>query len=225
MTSTMLATYPDVFAGGAIIAGLPYGVAVNVPQAMERMRGSRGPALADLSALVRAASPHDGPWPTVSVWHGSGDATVNPTNADAIVAQWRGIHGVPEAPSKAGPVDGYPRRAWADASGRTVIEEYTITGMGHGTPLDMSEPDPVGAAGAFMLEARISSTRHIAAFWGLTKAAAAKPKPATSEADTGKALTKPRVIRPTRIPEPVAAPISAVGKIIEDALRSAGLMR
>ena len=30
MTSVMLATYPDVFAAGAIIAGLPYGTATNV---------------------------------------------------------------------------------------------------------------------------------------------------------------------------------------------------
>src|SRR6195256_2478636 len=30
MTTVMLATYPEVFAGGAVIAGLPYGVATNV---------------------------------------------------------------------------------------------------------------------------------------------------------------------------------------------------
>ncbi len=37
MTSIMLACYPDVFAGGAIIAGLPYGAATNVQQAFESM--------------------------------------------------------------------------------------------------------------------------------------------------------------------------------------------
>jgi feruloyl esterase len=37
MTSVMLATYPEVFAGGAIIAGLPYGAAKNVQQAFENM--------------------------------------------------------------------------------------------------------------------------------------------------------------------------------------------
>ena len=31
MASVMLATYPEVFAGGAIIAGLPYGCASTVP--------------------------------------------------------------------------------------------------------------------------------------------------------------------------------------------------
>ena len=37
MTSVMLATYPEVFAGGAIIAGLPYGAATNMQQAFETM--------------------------------------------------------------------------------------------------------------------------------------------------------------------------------------------
>ena len=37
MTSVMLATYPEVFAGGAIVAGLPYGTAARVAEAFESM--------------------------------------------------------------------------------------------------------------------------------------------------------------------------------------------
>lgn len=37
MTSVLLATYPDVFAGGAIIAGLPYGCAHNAHEALRAM--------------------------------------------------------------------------------------------------------------------------------------------------------------------------------------------
>ena len=37
MTSVMLATYPEVFAAGAVIAGLPYGVASNVREALNGM--------------------------------------------------------------------------------------------------------------------------------------------------------------------------------------------
>src|ERR1700720_3949676 len=40
MTSVMLATYPDVFAGGAIIAGLPFGIASNVREALNGMMQS-----------------------------------------------------------------------------------------------------------------------------------------------------------------------------------------
>lgn len=46
MTSVMLATYPEVFAGGAVIAGLPFGVASTVPDAFDRMRGHGGPSTA-----------------------------------------------------------------------------------------------------------------------------------------------------------------------------------
>jgi poly(3-hydroxybutyrate) depolymerase len=38
MTSVMLATYPEVFAAGAIIAGLPYGPATNVKEAHRHTR-------------------------------------------------------------------------------------------------------------------------------------------------------------------------------------------
>src|SRR5277367_3283453 len=37
MAAVMLATYPEVFAGGAIIAGLPYGCARSVQQAFDAM--------------------------------------------------------------------------------------------------------------------------------------------------------------------------------------------
>ena len=41
MTGVMLATYPEVFAGGAVIAGLPYGSATSVKDAFEAMYQSR----------------------------------------------------------------------------------------------------------------------------------------------------------------------------------------
>ncbi|HEX8414713.1 MAG TPA: PHB depolymerase family esterase, partial [Sphingomicrobium sp.] len=44
MAAVMLATYPEVFAGGAIIAGLPFGVANSIPEAFEAMRGNRLPS-------------------------------------------------------------------------------------------------------------------------------------------------------------------------------------
>ncbi len=70
MTSVMLATYPEVFAGGAIIAGLPYGAATNMQQAFETMYQCPPCAARAWGELVRKASRHKGPWPRVSVWHG-----------------------------------------------------------------------------------------------------------------------------------------------------------
>lgn len=168
MTSVMLATYPEVFAGGAIIAGLPYRSADSLMQAMVRMKGFGGPSDSELDALVRGASTFDGPWPTISVWHGGSDSTVNNANADSIVHQWQKIHEVEGPPTRVEKVDGFPRQVWCNADGREVIEEYIIGGMGHGTPIMAGGDEGLGEEGKYMLEVGISSTRHIAHFWGLT---------------------------------------------------------
>lgn len=214
MATIMLATYPDIFAGGAIIAGLPYGTARSVPDAFARMRGDGHPPTAELQALVRSASDHKGPWPTISIWQGTADATVDASNAETIVAQWQGVHGVTGKAPMSDRIDGGLRRLWRDNAGRPVIESWTITGMGHGTPITSRGSDACGIAGPYMLEAGISSTRHIARGWGLLPQAA---------------QAKPATLRPLATPAPKPAAIhtkdGGVGAVIDKALRSAGLIR
>src|SRR6478672_5442021 len=84
MTLAMLASYPEAFAAGAVIAGLPFGIAGNVREALSGMMASPPRPANELGDLVRNASGHKGPWPKLSVWHGSADRTVNPGNADEI---------------------------------------------------------------------------------------------------------------------------------------------
>jgi poly(hydroxyalkanoate) depolymerase family esterase len=168
MTSVMLAAYPEVFAGGAIIAGLPYGAASSINEALETMFAPRRRPAREWGDLVRAASRHRGPWPRVSVWHGSADTVVRPDNADEIVKQWTDVHDLEPAPTMTERVDGYPRQVWRDRSGRDVIELYTIPGMAHGAPVAAGTADThCGIPGAFLLDVGISSSYHIAKFWGL----------------------------------------------------------
>ena len=170
MTSVMLATYPELFAAGAVIAGLPFGVATNVREALSGMFQTPPHPAGELGDLVRNASDHKGPWPKLSVWHGSADRTVNPANANEIVKQWLDVHHLPTAPMSEGTVDGYPRQVWWNADGETLVESYTITNMAHGTPLGIADNDErYGAQGAFLIEAGISSSYHIANFFGLTE--------------------------------------------------------
>lgn len=164
MSAAMLAAYPEVFAAGAIIAGLPYGTAVNVQEAFESMFQGKQRSGKEWGDAVRRASRHHGPWPRVSIWHGDRDETVKPANAEALIAQWCDVHGIDGGPVEA-MVDGYPRKVWR-RDGVDTIESYTITGMAHGTPLDTHVHG--GTAGPFLLEAGISSSYHIARFFGLT---------------------------------------------------------
>jgi poly(hydroxyalkanoate) depolymerase family esterase len=168
MTSVMLATYPEVFAGGAIVAGLPYGSAANVQEAFDAMFQGRARRGSEWGDLVRAASPHDGPWPKVSVWHGSADPTVKPTNADEIVKQWADVHGLAEGPALVTTVDGHLRRVWRNSDGEDALEAYTIAGMAHGAPIAVGASDgDCGHAAPFIIDAGISSTYRIAQFWDL----------------------------------------------------------
>jgi poly(hydroxyalkanoate) depolymerase family esterase len=252
MTSVMLATYPDVFAAGAIIAGLPYGVASNVREALTGMHGSRAHSPHELGDLVRQASQHKGKWPKLSVWHGSVDRVVNPANADEIVKQWLDVHGLPAAPMSEGIVNGHPHRVWWNADGETVVESYTITNMAHGTPLGLADNDNrYGTAGAFLIEAGISSSWLIAKFFGLTawirerKVAASKAAPADSPSaklippvspipapdsipmpDLSKVLWPLTTLQPRPAPErKPRRPGVDVGTIITRALTAAGLMK
>jgi poly(hydroxyalkanoate) depolymerase family esterase len=170
MTCVMLAIYPELFAAGAVIAGLPFGTATNVNEAFESMFHVRARSAREWGNLVRAASPHRGPWPRVSVWHGSADTVVMPQNADQIVKQWIDVHGLDHAPARIEMVDGNPRRVWRNHAGSEVIESYTIFDMAHGTPLASGTSEKhCGVPGAFLLDVGISSSYHIAKFWGLTE--------------------------------------------------------
>jgi poly(hydroxyalkanoate) depolymerase family esterase len=245
MTSVMLASYPEVFAGGAIIAGLPFGVATNVREALNGMYQSPSRPAGELGDLVRSASSHKGPWPKVSVWHGSADRTVNPANANEIVKQWLDLHHLSAVPMSKANVDGYPRQVWWNADGETIVESYTITDMAHGTPLGLADNDErYGAQGAFLIEAGISSSYHIAKFFGLTEivprpkaaatatvSAAAKIAPVTAQPpssmpDLTKVLWPLTTVhrRPEPAPETRRRAID-VGSVITRALTAAGLMK
>jgi len=244
MTSVMLATYPDIFAGGAIIAGLPYGAANNVQQAFENMFQCPPRPARDWGDLVRAASRHSGAWPRISVWHGDADATVIPSNAIEIIKQWTDVHGLPARPSFKAVVDGYPRQVWVNGNGDELIESYSIPNMAHGTPLATGDADEqCGAAGPFLLEVGISSSYHIARFFGLTK-----DRAHIASTQSGTATTAPRKVlvggaeanpgpeplegevldKDFRIPERADIPPSSpldIGAVITEALKAAGLMK
>jgi poly(hydroxyalkanoate) depolymerase family esterase len=234
MTGVMLATYPEVFAGGAVIAGLPYGSATSVKDAFEAMYQGRARPAGAWGDLVRAASPHRGPWPKLSVWHGSADATVIAGNADEILKQWRDVQGLPPQPTLEETVDGYPRQVWRNEAGQDVIESFTITSMAHGTPLATGDGENAyGSAGPFLLDVGISSTYRIAKFWGLTDgiAKAAKPTRTIAAPNAVAAATRPVGDGRSARPQPSAAtrggtygPID-VQAVIDRALKAAGLIR
>jgi poly(hydroxyalkanoate) depolymerase family esterase len=192
MTAAMLATYPELFAGGAIIAGLPFGAAVNVREALEAMRSAPLRTPRQWGDAVRAASSFQGPWPKVSIWHGVMDTTVNINNAQASVAQWADLHDLGLTDTSQEMVEGAVRLSWGDQ-----LELYTLPLLGHGVPIDSGD---VGTPAPFILEAGISSSRRIAGFWGLAPAAVRASVPMPMPAPARPQVSALREIEATLAP-------------------------
>lgn len=234
MASALLASYPDVFAGGAIIAGLAYGSASTVPQAFDRMRGHGHPSDGELRRILRDASSHRGPWPKVSIWQGTSDQTVAASNAQVIASQWWNVHRIGGASTHSRTDGAITRQSWCNADGEVVLEVNMIAGMGHGLPIDKED---YGTPGPYMLDVGISSTYEIARFWEIThgearSSAGAKPREIVEGAQSPVNFqVNGSLRRPAQSPDAStgprrqAAPASGVQKVIEDALRTAGLMR
>lgn len=190
MTAVMLATYPDVFAGGAVVAGLPYRCATTVSQAFSCMNPGSNLSPAAWGDKVRAASTHTGPWPTVSIWHGSSDTTVVPMNSTELMEQWTNVHGADQTADVSDTVAGYPHKVYRDGAGASVVETYSITGMAHGQPVDPGTgAQQCGVAAAYILDVNICAAYHIGTFWGLANGGSPSPTSSPTSPATVRTLT------------------------------------
>lgn len=185
MTAVMLAAYPEVFAGGAVVAGLPYRCATSQSNASACMNPGTDLTPAQWGDKVRAASSWSGPWPRVSIWHGDADFVVRPLNLTELMQQWTDVNGVDQTADVSDTVAGYAHKVYSDTSGQPRVETYTIAGMGHGTPVDPGSGETqCGTAGAYILDVNICSSYYIGRFWGLDDLDSVAPSVAlTSPAD------------------------------------------
>ena len=168
MTSAMMAAYPEIFAGGAIVAGLPYRCATSQSAAFSCMNPGTDLTPVQWGDKVRAASSHTGPWPIVSIWHGDGDYVVRPANLTESMQQWTNVHGIDQTADVSDTAGGFPHKVYKDAGGTPRVETYAITGMGHGTPVDPGTGETqCGTAGAYILDVNLCSSYYIGHFWSL----------------------------------------------------------
>jgi poly(hydroxyalkanoate) depolymerase family esterase len=229
MTAALLATYPDLFAGGAIIAGLPFASATSVPEAFGVMRQGRIRSARELGDRVRGACEYRGIWPTVSIWQGTADTTVNPVNAEELRKQWADVHDIAGAAPKESVVDGATHRVWRSSEGRPVLEQYLIPGLGHATPIDpdAAEEDAqcgTGAASRFIVPAGISSSYRIAESWGLIGCRRTPRRPAATRATAQAPVWQDFLPGGTESVQEIAGLLADPGWLIGKVLRAVGLL-
>ncbi|WP_433529294.1 extracellular catalytic domain type 1 short-chain-length polyhydroxyalkanoate depolymerase [Micromonospora sp. CA-263727] len=195
MSAVMLATYPDVFAAGSVIAGIPYRCATGTVNAFSCMSPGVDKTPAQWGDLVRNAHPgYTGPRPRVALWHGTADYTVAVANATESRDQWTNVLGVSQTPTSTAQL---PAGTSLEVYGNDVVRVYRVSGMGHGTPIDPgSGADQCGTVAAYFLDTICSAYRD-AVFFGLD--GGATPTPTASPSPTASPT-------PTASPSPTGTP-------------------
>ncbi|SMD08711.1 PHB depolymerase family esterase [Rhizobium sp. RU36D] len=161
MASALLATYPERFAGGQIVGGLPFGAARDAMSALQVMKKGTARTASEWGDLVRLVSPQLARRPLISIWHGASDTVVNVVNAHQSLRQWLDVYGLAEDKTETVIVKGHKALVWKDEAGRTLIEFLVVEGMDHGLPLTSLPPGLSGSASRFMLPVGLSAPRHL----------------------------------------------------------------
>ena len=128
MTQALLAAYPDVFAAGSSLAGVPAGAWNGGNAYGWSTAGTSGGAA--WGEKVRQAHPgYTGARPRVQLWHGQGDTTLTYSQSyPAQVAQWTNVFGVTDADATMemikppGAQDTWARTSYKDDQGTVVVE-------------------------------------------------------------------------------------------------------
>ena len=145
MSVILGATYPDVFAAIAVGSGLEYKAATSAGAAGTAMRSGGPNPQTQGEQAFRAMGMFARVVPTV-VFHGSGDTTVAPLNADQVISQYAQTLDLADDGRDNGSIDDrvdrsetltvpggrrYTRSAYDDAAGHAVLEKYVVDGMSH----------------------------------------------------------------------------------------------
>ncbi|MFO0724162.1 MAG: PHB depolymerase family esterase [Myxococcota bacterium] len=165
--SLMLATWPDVFAAGATIAGIAYNCTTTFTQVSTCLSPGIDRTPQEWGDRARAGdNGYSGPYPRITIWQGASDGTVAPMNQTELMEQWTNVQGIDQTADATDTLDGAQRKSYKNAQGQTLVETITIPNMGHGTPVDPS--NNCGTAGQYFLDVHICSSLRIAEFFGIT---------------------------------------------------------
>lgn len=165
MTAVMLSLYPERFAGGAVVAGIPSGCADTVSEAFQCMKP--GLDLTPEEWKRRANVGSATRLPLVGIWHGDGDQTVAVRNRQELVDQWTALHGLPPVPTRSDTLGPARRDIFVGAGDVTRVESVTIPNFAHAFPIAEEAGASCGKRGDFVMPAGICAAREIARFWGL----------------------------------------------------------
>ncbi|OCK59848.1 hypothetical protein LMTR3_19705 [Bradyrhizobium sp. LMTR 3] len=167
MAVAMLASYPELFAGGATVAGVPYGCADNGSVALQCMNPGIDLLPEEWRRRFGEGQQLERRAPRISIWQGDADTTVVPLNEQQLVEQWTAIHHASATPIRTETNGPITRQLYADNSGAIEVEAVTVKGLGHAFPIQTNGPADCGQPGDYVVSTSICAATEISRFWGL----------------------------------------------------------
>lgn len=158
----MLAAYPERFAGGAIIAGVPYGCADTVTKALQCMNPGIDQSPAEWRRRVQDVAA-ERRIPPISIWHGTADSRVVLRNWQELVEQWTAVHGIPAKPTRSERSGSVTHMFYTDGAGAVRIGRGPRPCLSNSNRRCLILRTP----GDFVVAAEVCAPTEIARFWGL----------------------------------------------------------
>lgn len=136
LTNVLLGAYPDVFAGGAAFAGVPFACFATTDGSSWNSTCSSGQLIRtaqEWGNLVRAAYPgYSGPRPRMQLWHGTNDDTLRYPNFNEGIKQWTNVHGLSQTPTYTdSPQTNWTRTRYGSSGSQAPVEAISINGGSH----------------------------------------------------------------------------------------------
>lgn len=175
MTIVMLSTYPEVFAAGAEMAGLPYKAATSMTEVYLAAIGGVSKSPQQWGDLVRAQySNYTGKYPRLSIFHGTSDIVINDQNAEEAIKQFTHLHGTDQTADYYDPAfNGHSNikyRQYFDAGSNVVVEYYALEGMAHGIAVDPGNCyEQGGSTVGVAFDVDFHSSFYAAKFFGILR--------------------------------------------------------
>jgi len=185
MTNVLMGAYPDVFAGGAAFAGVPYGCfAGNGMWNSQCATGQLSKTAAAWGDAVRNAYPgFTGERPKMAIYHGTNDETLNYNNFKEAVKQWTNVFGYSESSPQV--LQNNPVSGWTKSVYGPKFMAISAQGVSHNIAVQAND---------------------VIAYFGLNSSGTPTSTPGTSPTSTP-------VVTPTSTPVNTPTPTSGAGTV------------
>ncbi len=173
MSVVLMANFPEVIDGGAILAGGPFMPELTDLQRIDLMFNPKENTSEKLGTPIKKMNiGYSGNYPKIIIIQGKNDLVVNPKNANLLVKQWSFLHNVETTLTDTIPMFNQSRDvtkfSYKNNEEETKVIFYDIDRMGHSIPIDPGAlPNQGGEKTMYTTDKDFFSTYFIARDFGL----------------------------------------------------------